>query len=102
MSVCRYCAQEMTEADTCTDDPIVIEGRSHRPIRFGHERGLRRIRIRCHDCGVLPGGVHHHGCDVERCPDCGGQSIACGCVWAGEEHLDEGWQEELEERFEAS
>jgi len=46
----------------------------------------------CHDCGVKPGELHVKGCDVERCPDCGGQYISCGCEdsstkrlpWTGE------------------
>lgn len=34
---------------------------------------------RCHDCNIAPGGKHHPGCDMERCPKCGGQLISCGC-----------------------
>lgn len=54
----------------------------------------------CHDCAVAPGAYHKPGCDVERCPLCGGQMITCGCdhgnlkekdllpwtgIWPGEE-----------------
>jgi hypothetical protein len=99
MAVCKYCGLEMTVADGCAEAPIVIDGQSYQPIRFGREPSLLRAVHRCGDCGARPGRVHHHGCDVEKCPACMGQSIACDCIWAGEEHLREEWIEELEERF---
>lgn len=36
---------------------------------------------RCHDCNVQEGELHKLGCDMERCPFCGNQLIACGCCY---------------------
>ena len=33
----------------------------------------------CPECGTVKGMRHHKGCDLEECPKCGGQMIACGC-----------------------
>ena len=42
---------------------------------------------RCGDCGVEPGGYHHLGCDLARCPRCARQLITCGCPF---DELDDG------------
>ncbi len=36
---------------------------------------------KCHDCGAKPGEKHKGGCDVARCPRCGGQAISCNCIY---------------------
>jgi len=41
----------------------------------------------CHDCGAKEGQIHKIGCDMERCPYCGGQLISCGCVKEIEESV---------------
>lgn len=57
-----------------------------------HRQAARRT---CGACGVEPGGYHHLGCDLARCPRCRQQLISCGCPFdelGGEEEgdLDEG------------
>ena len=50
-----------------------------RRIPFGNEaRGV--VGTACGDCGVPVGALHLPDCDLEQCPACGGQYIACECT----------------------
>jgi hypothetical protein len=75
MAVCADCRQEMGEADSCSDPLVTLGGRTYARSR----EHFREPDGRCHDCGIAHGGLHHMGCDVERCPVCGGQLISCQC-----------------------
>ena len=73
---CEACGEKMVEAASCSANESVeiLTGEFLPGVPYedlGH---------RCHDCFVEPGGFHHPGCDVERCPKCTGQIIQCGCV----------------------
>lgn len=73
MAECAWCKNEMTSGTSCTVDAVHHMGRRYDLPRYG---GRRRP---CGDCGVQRGGLHHPGCDLQRCPRCRGQLIMCGC-----------------------
>jgi hypothetical protein len=51
-------------------------------VRYGDEKEDWGADARpCHDCAVIKGEIHVPGCDVERCPNCGGQFGGCNCDW---------------------
>jgi hypothetical protein len=83
MAVRQACSNEMRPASSClkfdfrfADDPNVYE-----PLRYGEEEDDWGVLSgkNCHDCNCPPAAYHHVGCDVERCPRCGGQAISCDC-----------------------
>ncbi len=77
MAMCEYCKQEMVDPNvmTCRFPAIYINGKSYNRSVYHFEEKSGH----CHDCGIKHGGLHHPGCDVERCPRCGGQLIFCDC-----------------------
>lgn len=82
MAECELCNREMTTAASCTVDVLIM-----RNERFERDRVVRPVGRdgRCGDCGVQAGGLHHLGCDLERCPRCRRQWVSCGCSWLDEE-----------------
>jgi hypothetical protein len=81
MAICATCGGEMTQYISCDPAVIRIGDTNHAPIRWGDEPcpWHESTQSRCHDCGTPPGGVHHPGCCVERCPACLGQALGCPC-----------------------
>ena len=78
MAVCDWCKREMTTAASCSAAALHRGGQAIRMIPWGKERGWA-ARTRCGDCGVMRGGFHHPGCDIQRCPLCFGQMMSCDC-----------------------
>ena len=86
MAICKDCKEEMLEVETC-DVPYILIGdhvysrdRSH----YDHEKceaAFYTRGSRCRDCNIVNGHehIHHFGCQIERCPKCGGRLMTCGC-----------------------
>jgi len=83
-ALCNDCKQGMYESNGCRKFAIPMkDGSLADPIPYGEEQeraAFAEGNPRCHDCGAKKGHYHHPGCDVEECPECGGQLIGCECV----------------------
>lgn len=82
MAKCHICKKEMLTASGCCGEKIRANGKLYPRIRMGDPNDFfpdASDDARCGDCGAMRGGLHHWGCDCERCPACGEQLISCYC-----------------------
>ncbi len=74
------CGHGEPESKPTGGEMLLVDGMVLERIRFGQElSGWGDEFDNCPDCGVAHGGLHQPGCDIEECPKCGGQIIACEC-----------------------
>jgi hypothetical protein len=78
----------MSATTTCAVEAFHRDGRRIERIRYGDVREGCGLGTFCGDCGVVLGGVHHPGCDLERCPICRSQMLSCGCRFDEDVDLD--------------
>jgi hypothetical protein len=77
MHICPWCEQDTKRTASCTVQSIEFpDGVKLPPLAYEPEAGAGP----CQDCGAPPGGIHHPGCEIERCPRCSGQLLSCGCM----------------------
>jgi hypothetical protein len=79
MAICLDCDREMLTAPSCVVSTLHLGGAPFPLTPYGRDGTSAPDGGRCGDCGVEPGGFHHLGCDLQRCPRCQRQLLSCGC-----------------------
>lgn len=77
---CKVCEREMaTDEQGCKKNLVwrIGEKDFHRILHIAFDGE------NCPDCGCPDLTPHHPGCDMEVCPECGGQAICCDCDYDG-------------------
>ena len=80
MSKCKYCNKEMLSKKTITCTHPYLKGQKKKFYKRDTTY-FDGLHVRCMDCHILnkEGNIHHFGCEVEKCPICGGQLVYCDC-----------------------
>ncbi len=75
--LCRHCGKNMLDprTTTCAGGYIDYQDRESFPrVPYPDDE-----KDRCPKCAVNPGGFHHDGCYIERCPRCSERLVSCAC-----------------------
>jgi hypothetical protein len=78
--------QEFVDAAQTDTDVTMWDGRVLPRLRYGAEPDDWGADDHpCRDCRAVKGQYHVYGlCEVERCPNCGGQLASCDCEFEGD------------------